>query len=131
MNMSNLPIRRPNKKTRFFIDNEYLEKGYAKKFSTATFAVYAVLARHANARAQTCFPSIPTIMQKGGIGNRNTVVAALKQLEEYNIIAVDHSKGRQSNFYTLLDVQHWRALNSITSDTVLHKEQAPQNNRPP
>jgi hypothetical protein len=122
LDLSKLPIRRREKKTRFYIDNEYLDKGYAKAFSTSISMVYAVLARHANARNQTCFPSIETIMRKGGIGNRNTVVAAIKKLEEYNFIVVDHSKGRRSNLYVLLDSQHWKSINDINFDMVA-KEQ--------
>ena len=123
--LSNLQVRRRDKKTRLFIDNEYLERGYAKALLPSTLAVYVVLARYANARTQTCFPSIPTIMREGGIGNRNTVIAAIKRLEDHNIIVVEHSNGRRSNLYILIDTQHWKPLNNINSGTVAKERDSP------
>ncbi len=116
--LNDLPIRGKNKKTRLFIDNEYFSKGYAALFYTSTLAVYAVLAKYANAERQTSFPAIPLIMREGGIGSRNTVIRDINLLELASIIAIDHSKGRRSNFYTLLDVSVWRPINSINLDTV-------------
>ena len=111
------PVR--GKKTRFFIDNEFLANGYAALFHRKrVFDVYAVLTKYANYRTQICFPSVRTIMKETGIKNRNTVHRALKILEQYQIIAVVHSKGKRSNRYALLDARAWKEPNSINIDTV-------------
>ena len=111
--------RRTGKKTRFFIDNELLMLGYAAKYRKMSLIdVYCVLARHANAKSQMCFPSYETIMHLSGVKNRNAVVKALKKLEELNIVRIFHSKGRHSNKYLLQDVSVWKKEEGITSDTV-------------
>jgi hypothetical protein len=110
---------RPNKKnTRLFIDNEYFEKGYAEVFPKSVLAVYCILAKYANYETQTCFPSIDTIMRESGIRRRNTVINALKILELYNVIHINHSKGWCPNQYALLDARYWKEPNSIGIDPV-------------
>jgi hypothetical protein len=111
--------RRKNKKTRFYIDKEFFEKGYASKYRKELILnVYCVLAKYANYETQVCFPSIATIMIDSGIKNKNSVMTALKILSKLNIINITHSKGRYSNTYMLLDAKSWRDPNSITGDTV-------------
>ncbi|OGY56355.1 MAG: hypothetical protein A2119_02420 [Candidatus Colwellbacteria bacterium GWA2_46_10] len=116
---ADLPIREPHKKTRLYLDNEYFKKGYASKFSKCATMVYAALAMHANHRYQTCFPSIETLMKFTGIRNRNSINNAIKILEAFNIVLVEHSKGRISNSYTLLRPDVWKPINSIDIDTVI------------
>jgi len=123
--LGNLPIRPKRKKTRLFIDNEYFSKGYTAQFPTSVLTIYAVLAKYANAEHQTCFPAIPTIMREGGIGNRNTIVKALKILEAYCIVNISHSRGRTSNLYTLLHTDAWKPINSINFDTITKKKCRP------
>ena len=110
-----LPIRPRAKKTRLFIDNEYFSEGYADAFPLSAFAVYAVLAKHANARTQSCFPSVATIMRESGIRSAKTVFAAVKEFERCRLIEISHSKGRSSNRYTLLDARVWAKPNRVKS----------------
>jgi len=42
-------------------------------------------------------------MRESGIKSTKTAYAALKDLEQYRLIEISHSKGRSSNRYTLLD----------------------------
>lgn len=113
-----LPIRPSVKKTRLFVDNEYFERGYAAVVPHSVLSVYGILARYANHKSQTCYPSAQTIMRLGGIKNRRTVFDAIKILEAFDIIAVVHSRGRVSNHYALLDPSAWKTPNSDTVDTV-------------
>ena len=62
------------------------------------FAVYAVLARYADAHRQ-CYPSGATIAKKTGVTKR-TVWTAVQRLETAGWILVDRSS--QPNRYTLL-----------------------------
>lgn len=111
-------MRPKGKQTRFWTDNEYYEQGYAAVLPHSTTLVYGVLARHANAETQTCYPSAAKIMELTGIKNRQTVFDAIRMLEAFDIIAVVHSKGRTPNQYALLDVSAWKAANSDIVDTV-------------
>ena len=106
------------KRTRFYIDNEFLMWGYAAKYRKMSLIdVYCVLAKYANAKSQKCLPSLQTIIRESGIKNRNTVVKALKKLEELDIVKILHSKGRLPNLYLLQDTSIW-AREGITDDTV-------------
>lgn len=118
--LEGLPIRPPVKRTRFYLDNEYLESGYAALFPHSVTTVYCVLARRANHETQTCYPAAKDIMKLGGITNRNTVFEALRILEAYDIIAILHrSKGRVPNVYALLEPSRWKVINSINFETVV------------
>jgi hypothetical protein len=110
-----LPIRPRTKKTRLFIDNEYFSEGYADALPLSALAVYAVLAKYANARTQACYPCVATIMRESGIRSAKTVFAAAKELERYRLIEISHSKGRSSNRYVLLDAKVWAKPNPIKS----------------
>jgi len=92
---------------RLWIDNEYFTEHYGEALPLSALAVYAVLAKYANARTQSCFPSVATIMRESGIKSTKTAYAALKDLEQYRLIEISHSKGRSSNRYTLLDSSIW------------------------
>jgi hypothetical protein len=104
---------------RFFIDNEFLEWGYLEIFPNSVFVVYAVLAKYANSETQSCFPSVATIMREGGIKEDKTVYTALRLLEKYHLIATNHSTGRSSNDYLLLDHPVWIKLNPVKNDIVV------------
>lgn len=103
-----LSIRRRDKPTRLWIDNEFFENGYAAIFPQNATPVYCVLARHANARKQICWPKTQTIMRLSGVKNQRTVIDAIRILEGHNIIAVKRTKGHKSNIYTLLDNSIWK-----------------------
>ena len=108
-----LPIRPRNKKTRLWIDNEYFSEHYGEVLPLSALAVYAVLAKYANARTQVCYPSVAKIMQETGIRSPKTVFSSLKQLEYHRIIEISRSKGRSSNRYVLLDSSIWLKPNSV------------------
>ncbi|MCE9585055.1 helix-turn-helix domain-containing protein [Candidatus Nomurabacteria bacterium] len=95
-------IRPSLKKTRFWVDNEIIEK-YGPKLKSSGIAIYCTLARHANSKTQSCFPSYPTIMKFSGIGKRNTVSKYIKIIEELGLILVLRNKKRQPNIYFLMD----------------------------
>lgn len=108
-----LPVRPRHKKTRLWIDNEYFSERYGDALPLSALAVYAVLCKFANARTQTCYPSVALIMEESRIRTAKTVFAALKQLEAYRLIEIGHSKGRSSNKYTLLDSAIWLKPNHV------------------
>ena len=117
-NAARLPIRPCLKKTRWFVDNEWYGEGFAAAFPKSVSVVYGVLAKYANARTQECWPAAKLIMHESGIRNRNVLFAALKLLEDHNVIAVIRSKGRRPNTYALLDCRAWRKPNRTGNRTV-------------
>lgn len=119
--VSDFPIRIRSKKTRFFIDNEYLGWGYAKNLSKHATLAYIALARHANAKTQACFPSMETIVREVGICNKRYVSRGIKELEKYNIIFVDRPTKRGVNVYHLLDTERWKRLPGITPTATYKK----------
>jgi hypothetical protein len=110
-------VRELKKKTRFYTDNEFLDKGYASFFGRKSL-IYFVLEKYANAKTQTCFPSYKTIMKETGIKNRNTIAKTINAFEYLNLVGIKRSKGRKPNIYYLLDSSQWKPLNSIILDTV-------------
>ena len=109
-----LPVRPRNKKTRLWIDNEYFSEHYGTVLPLSALAVYAVLAKYANARTQTCYPSVALIMRESGVKSEKTVFSSLKKLEQYRIIEISRSKGRSSNKYALLASDIWLKPNPAT-----------------
>jgi DNA-binding transcriptional regulator GbsR (MarR family) len=118
-----LPIRPKLKETRLFLDNEYFSEGYAAKFPNWVTVVYGILAKYANAKEQTCFPSYETIMKGCGV-SRNKVNPAIKVLEIHNIIAVQRSRGgkKKPNQYILLSTTVWESFNNTYLNTVLRNK---------
>jgi hypothetical protein len=76
------------------------------KLHASVTKVYAVLARHANARTQACFPSLATIGEESGITSRSTIIEAIRTLERYALIDVIRSP-HKSNHYLLRDCRTW------------------------
>lgn len=107
--------RKSGKKTRFYKDNEFLERGYVALFPKSVSVVYDALLKYANSKTQTCFPSVSTIVRIVRC-SRSTVFRNIKLLKEYNIISVQSGKGRkQSNFYTMVDSSQWKpAVRTVT-----------------
>ena len=119
-----LPIRASVKQTRLYLDNEYFKKGYAAIFPHSATVVYNILAMFANHKKQICYPAAKTIMELGGITNRNTLFQALFILDRYGIISiVRRSKGRVPNVYALLDSRDWKEVNNSNFDTVMKERQ--------
>jgi len=112
----NNQIRSNSKRTRYYVDNELLVP-FGKILKPHGIAVYNALAKHANSKTQSCFPSYETIMSQAGIGKRNTVTKYLKLLEKHRLIVVERSKGKKPNIYRLLDVDEW-VTGGIQKDTV-------------
>ncbi len=106
-------IRPPKKKTRFWVDNEILEK-YAQVLKPQGIAVYCALARHANSKTQGCFPAYERLMEMSGVGNRNTLSKYLKILEKYNLIGVFRNNIREVNVYFMLNVEGGSRVDSST-----------------
>jgi len=108
--MSDIEIRDNRQKEWFWLDNEYLN-GYARHLGVSCTAVYISLCRHSDNATQMCYPSMKLIAEENGI-SRDTVMRALKKLEEWGIILVKKSKkddGTQANnVYTLLAKSNWK-----------------------
>lgn len=117
-NSKTVPIRRPNKQGRFYIDNEVIDRDYLKVFDKALL-LYLILAKHANAKNQGCFITYETIMKEGGITNRNSISKNLKILSALNMIIIKNMKGTRCNFYYLVDNSKWKPANSIRIDTII------------
>jgi hypothetical protein len=112
-----MSIPRPRiKKTRYWIDNEFIEQEYMAKLHASVTKVYAVLARHANARTQTCFPSLGTIGRESGITSRSTVIEAIRTLERYALIDVIRAR-HKSNRYLLRDCRTWLPISESAKMT--------------
>ncbi|MDO8530326.1 MAG: helix-turn-helix domain-containing protein [bacterium] len=117
-NSKDVPIRRPDKRGRFYLDNEIIERDYLKILDK-TLLVYMVLAKRANAKNQGCFLTYETIMKEAGITNRNTMSNSLKVLVAFNMIIIKHVRGTLCNFYYLIDNTKWKPANSIKIDTII------------
>jgi len=104
-----MEIRDSRHKEWFWLDNEYLN-GYAKHLGMSCTVVYLSLCRHANNQTQKCFPSMDLIAEENGI-SKDTVIRAVKKLEEWNIISVQRGKNvlgqQENNVYTLLAKNEW------------------------
>ena len=103
-------IRDNRQKEWFWLDNEYLN-GYARILGASCTVVYLSLCRHSDNQTQKCFPSIKLIAEENGI-SRDTVMRALKLLEEWRIVSILKTKkedGTQANnVYTLTAKSVWR-----------------------
>jgi len=111
-----IQIRPRDKKNRFFIDNEAIDFDYAKAFGRS-WLVYEVLAKHANAKLQTCFLSYDTLLKETGLKSRNAIAGIIAALIELNIIAIREIPGIVSNVYYLVDSSKWKPVTSIIGAT--------------
>lgn len=109
-------VRNRIKKTRFYTDNEFLEKDYAA-FLGRRAEIYYCLVKHANSETQTCWPSYQTIMKETGIKDRNVIVQTLNALQYLKLIAIKGPPLRKSNTYYILSHLQWRELTSIARNT--------------
>lgn len=99
------------------ITHDFILK-FARHFSPSVVTVYMALCLHVDNVEQTCFVSLERLMEEAGIGSRNTVLEALKKLEDYQIISVIHAKGgRTANFYLLTDATVWKPVCSSVNGT--------------
>ncbi len=113
-----LARRAPGKPTRFYVDNEFTDLGYARLLGKYA-NVYLALLRHANAKEQFCFLRYETIMTKSGVRNRNTLSRIVRAMEFLQLIEVERGGRGKANNYFITDCSQWKSLSSITIDTTL------------
>ncbi len=94
---------------RYFIDNVFFRANWARVIGPYGIAVYSVLALHANAETQTCFPAYETIADLAGMSRRETA-RAIKDLATRRIIEI--GKYNRHNVYTLLHPDEWGTVPS-------------------
>lgn len=115
MKNGNFEIRDSRNKGFYIMDNEYLN-GYARLCGWKATLAYDSLCRHANIRNQEAFPSINTMAKELAVA-RNTIIAGIKALVEWNIITIKETRGR-NNVYVLLDKTVWKSKpNQSTTGT--------------
>lgn len=107
--MGDFQVRDLRRKTKFFIDDEYLN-GYAKICGINATGVYVSLCRHAD-KKQGCFPSIKLMAKELAI-SESSIKRALITLEKHQIIYRNkrerNKKGKwMNNYYFLLDKKLW------------------------
>jgi DNA-binding MarR family transcriptional regulator len=103
-----IKIRDARNHGRFVIEDKVIDRK-AREIGPTALAVYAVLCRHAGI-TQEAYPSHSTIGEKLGIGSKNTIIRAIKKLEQAGMIAVtrernEKTKRQKVNVYTILDLQ--------------------------
>jgi len=102
-------LRKKNKSSRFFVDNEYVQGGYLATLSKLCTSVYMALLVHCNTESQAAFPSITTIQELVGSKNRSSIIKAIRILEGYGIIGVTRADGmfNMVNLYTFHSSELW------------------------
>ncbi len=90
---------------RYFIDNVFFRANWARVVGPYGIAVYSVLALHANADTQTCWPSYQTIADLSGMTRVQAINIAI-ELEQRHIIEIERHKGK-SNTFRLLHHDEW------------------------
>jgi len=110
------PLRSRDKQSKFFIDNEFVEKGYLT-LPPSEIKLYLVIAKYANSQRQDCWPSYGTLMLQSGIKSRATIANGLKALINRNMIRIVRIKERRSNTYQLIHCFYWRRSISTPSCT--------------
>jgi hypothetical protein len=93
------------------MENEYVHGGYAATLPNSCTRVFLGLSVHYNNETQVAFPSIDTIQTFSGCTNRNTVIKAIKILQEYGIIGVLKTRGfNMVNIYYFQAVKYWKPI---------------------
>jgi hypothetical protein len=102
-------LRKKDKSSRFFVDNEYVQGGYLATLSKLCTSVYMALLVHCNTESQAAFPSITTIQELVGSKNRSSIIKAIRILEGYGIIGVTRADGafNMVNLYTFQSSELW------------------------
>ena len=123
------------RKEKFMIDDRYLN-GQARICGWQATLVYNSLCRHANIN-QESFPSIKLMTEELAVG-RNTIIKGIKNLEKYNVIAVEKTRRKDgkwlNNSYILLDKSEWIKSQVLDEDTAsqvpLRTPPCPSQNKP-
>ncbi len=92
---------------RFFIDNVFFRGNWAMVVGPYGIAVYNVLALHADAITQTCWPSYETIAELAGM-SRSQAAEVIRDLAIRRIIRI--GKKNRHNVYTLLHPDEWGTI---------------------
>lgn len=103
--MEKIEIRDLRQKEQFILDDAFLN-GYAKHVGIYAVGVYCSLCRHAN-KEQTSWPSIETIGEELAIG-RDSVLKAIKALEEWGIVVKVRVGKMANNRYILTNKKTWK-----------------------
>jgi hypothetical protein len=109
-------VLRDCRKGVFFVNDDFIDS-YASKIGPIASMVYIMLCRHAN-KNQESWPSVKKMMEKIGIGSNNSVIKAIKKLEDMGMIGVIREKtpdGKQAvNVYVLTDQSSWERMGITT-----------------
>ena len=105
-------LRKKNKPTRFFVDNEYIDNGYLATFPHQVNSVYMAMLKHCNTNSQTAFPGLKRLQRLAGIKNRNSIISSIEMLEDFNIVTVIRTKGgtNNPNTYGFVSSDLWRVI---------------------
>ena len=108
-------LRKKDKETRFFVDNEYIEKGYMATLPHPTTVVYMAIIKHCNTKTQVAFPGLKTLQKLTGIKNKNSLISSISLLEDLNILVVIRTKGgvNNSNTYGFVNCDYWKGINPL------------------
>lgn len=104
-------IRSKRKERRYWLDNEFIDWGFAAHVGPAAVSVYNLLCRRANNDSQQSWPGKCSIASDLGL-SKNTVKVAIRQLAACNLVVVKQNfrpgtREHESNTYTLTDVSEW------------------------
>lgn len=110
--MDTTDARSKNKPTRFFVDNEYVNKGYLALLPPQATLAYFALLMHCGTKTMISYPGLDRLQKLTGIKNRNYLIDAMRILEELNIIQVDRTSGgkRNPNIYLFIDSDLWLGI---------------------
>ena len=99
----------------FMISNDFalymmreIKQVYGRSMVNAIPRILMVLAKHSDEKG-VCWPSQKTIMELGAITNKNTLIKALKVMEELMIVVRRPGRGRMPNIYQLIGNNHWKS----------------------
>jgi hypothetical protein len=121
--MTQFKVRDRRAKRRYFVDNALLRGGWGAEIGPYGIAVYNAVAMHADADAQSGYPSHQLIADLTGM-SRPTVVKTVKTLERWKILEVSRRNGRVHTYY-LTDQSEWRPVNLV--DTPVNLVDTPVN----
>jgi len=99
------------------VDNAIFED---ERITTTDQSVYMALCSFMSIKSHECFPSYETLMKRAHVGGRNTLSRAIKRLESYGFIKVEHPSGR-CNVYTV-----WAREDQYHNGTTQYNNDTPQ-----
>jgi hypothetical protein len=101
-----MQIRDSRPRNFFWCDNVIIDQ-YARQIGPYALAVYLALARHADGRTQSCYPSYATLAEELAM-SRDSVRRAIKTLLQHQLIGRKRRTSKDgdpaSNLYFLLGV---------------------------